>query len=290
SEKLRQRAAQASDRVHLFPFGVNLTTFERESGAAIPDDLAALPRPVAGYVGGLHQWVDQDLLAAVAARLPDVTFALVGPPQVDVSRLEAVPNIRLLGQRPHSDVPRYVKGFDVGLVPYRIAEYTENVYPTKLNEYLVMGTPVVATNLAEIRRFNAEHGDVVRIGATPDEYAAAIRGAMGGSTPVEIARRIEVAESNSWERRLEAMRALIDEALERKESSAQDWQGRLQRLYAGARRRTVQVLAGLALAYGLVFHTPLAWWAAAPLKVEAAPRAADAIVVFAGGVGESGRA
>lgn len=292
SEKLRQRAAQASDRVHLFPFGVNLTTFEREreSGAPMPADLAALPRPIAGYVGGLHQWVDQDLLVAVAERLPEVTFALVGPPQVDVSRLEAVPNIRLLGQRPHSDVPRYVKGFDVGLVPYRIAEYTENVYPTKLNEYLVMGTPVVATNLAEIRRFNTEHGDVVRIGATPDEYAAAIREATGGSTPVEVARRIEVAESNSWERRLEAMRALIDEALERKESGVQDWQGRLQRLYAGARRRTVQVLAGLALAYGLVFHTPLAWWAAAPLKVEAAPRAADAIVVFAGGVGESGRA
>ncbi|MDP1571643.1 MAG: ElyC/SanA/YdcF family protein [Vicinamibacterales bacterium] len=292
SEKLRARAAEDSERVHLFPFGVNLAAFEqvRTEDAPIPEDLAALPRPVAGYVGGLHQWVDQDLLAAVAERLPDVSFALVGPAQVDVSRLARLPNVHLLGQRAHAEVPRYVKGFDVGLVPYRITEYTANVYPTKLNEYLVMGTPVVATDLAEIRRFNAEHGDVVSIGTTPDEYAAAIRRAIAGAPAAEVARRIEVAESNSWERRLDAMRTLIDEALTVREASRPDWEGRLRRLYSGARRRTVEGLAALLVAYLLVFHTPLVWWLASPLTVTAPPQPADAIVVFAGGVGESGRA
>lgn len=292
SEKLRARAAETSPHVHLFPFGVNLGTFERvrTEEAPIPGDLAALPRPVAGYVGGLHQWVDQDLIAAVAGRMPGVSFALVGPAQGDVSRLERVPNVHLLGQRPHEDVPRYVKGFDVGLVPYRIAEYTANVYPTKLNEYLVMGTPVVATDLAEIRRFNAEHGDVVRVASTVDAYADEVRRAMAGSTPAEIARRIEVAESNSWERRLEAMQALIDEGLAAREAATPDWEGRLRRLYSGARRNTAKLVAGLAVTYLLVFHTPLVWWAAAPLKVAAPPQPADAIVVFAGGVGESGRA
>ena len=56
-----------------------------------------------------------------------------------------------------------MKGFDVGIVPYRLTEYTANVYPTKLNEYLSMGIPVVATDLPEIRRFNAEHGNIVAI-------------------------------------------------------------------------------------------------------------------------------
>jgi glycosyltransferase involved in cell wall biosynthesis len=149
SEKLRARAAQFSDRVHLFPFAVNMGTFEkvREAAAPAPADIARLPRPIAGYVGGLHQWVDQDLLAAVAERMPDVSFALVGPPQVDVSRLERVKNIHLFGQRQHTELPGYVKNFDVGLVPYRLSEYTANVYPTKLNEYLIMGIPVVATDL-----------------------------------------------------------------------------------------------------------------------------------------------
>lgn len=292
SEKLRERAARYNPRVHLFPFGVNLAAFERvrEADGGIPDDLAALPRPVAGYVGGLHQWVDQELVAEVAERLPDVSFAFVGPPQVEVSRLSERPNVHLFGQRPHPDVPRYVKGFDVGLVPYRISEYTANVYPTKLNEYLVMGIPVVTTDLAEIRRFNADHGDIVQVAATADAWAAAIRSSLAGSTPAEVRRRIEVAASNSWESRLATMSHLIEDAAAQRNAAIVGWEDRLGRLYDVASRRSAELLAGLALAYLLVFQTPLVWWAAGPLQVSAAPQSADAIVVFAGGVGESGRA
>jgi hypothetical protein len=144
SEKLRERASRVSSRVHFFPFGVNFERFDRvrQSLDPPPADLQALARPLIGYLGGLHQWVDQPLVAAVAAQMPDVTFAFVGPAQVDVTTLERCANIKLLGQRGHDTVPAYVKAFDVGLVPYRVAEYTMNVYPTKLNEYLVMGIPV----------------------------------------------------------------------------------------------------------------------------------------------------
>lgn len=292
SEKLRQRAARFSDRVHLFPFGVSLEAFDRvrEAGSGIPDDLKSLARPVAGYVGGLHQWVDQDLLVATARRLPHVSFALVGPPQVDVSALEREPNIHLFGQRPHAELPRYVQGFDVGLVPYRITDYTANVYPTKLNEYLVMGVPVVATDLAEIRRFNTEHGELVQIGGQPDSFARAIAGAIDEPGEAERPRRVAVARANGWDRRIAAMWTLIDEAAERRDAGGKGWQERLKRLYDGARRRTVEGVVAVVLAYLLVFQTPLVWWAAEPLRLSAMPEAADAVVVFAGGVGESGKA
>jgi uncharacterized SAM-binding protein YcdF (DUF218 family)/glycosyltransferase involved in cell wall biosynthesis len=292
SEKLRARAAQFNDRVHLFPFAVNMGTFEkvREASAPPPDDIAKLPRPIAGYVGGLHQWVDQELLAAVAERMPDVTFALVGPPQVDVSRLQRVKNIHLLGQRRHDELPGYVKAFDVGLVPYRISEYTANVYPTKLNEYLIMGIPVVATDLFEIRRFNGEHGDLVRIAASVDEYAAAIRASLDKSPAPVVARRIEVAQSNSWDRRLEAMSVLIDQASAVRARSTADWERRLRAIYDLTRRRAMQIGAPIAVALLLIFYTPLVWWIAEPLRLSSPPQAADAIVVFAGGVGESGEA
>jgi len=292
SEKLRARAAQFSDRVHLFPFAVNMGTFEkvRDAAAPPPADIAKLPRPIAGYVGGLHQWVDQDLLAVVAEKMPDVTFALVGPPQVDVSRLERVKNIHLFGQRPHTELPGYVKNFDVGLVPYRISEYTANVYPTKLNEYLIMGIPVVATDLFEIRRFNGEHGDLIRVASSVDDYVTAIRASIETSPAPVVARRIAVAQSNSWDRRLEAMSALIDKASADRAASTAGWEGRLRSIYDLARRRALQIVVPIAVALLLIFYTPLAWWIAEPLRFSSPPQAADAIVVFAGGVGESGQA
>src|SRR5438128_11112355 len=143
----------------------------------------ALKRRVIGYVGGLHQWVDQNVLVDVARAMPDMTFALVGPEQTDTSALRGCANIHLLGIRPHQELPRYVKAFDVGIVPYRLTEYTANVYPTKLNEYLAMGIPVVASDLPEIRRFNAEHGEVVAVAADAGRFAAAIRSSMNGSAP-----------------------------------------------------------------------------------------------------------
>jgi uncharacterized SAM-binding protein YcdF (DUF218 family)/glycosyltransferase involved in cell wall biosynthesis len=293
SERLRERAARFSDRVHLFPFAVNLAVFQksREAREMPPADLAALKRPVAGYVGGLHQWVDQDLLVAIATRLPAINFALVGPEQTDVSRLKALPNVHLFGQRPHGELPRYVSGFDVGLVPYRITEYTANVYPTKLNEYLVMGIPVVATDLAEIRRFNAEHGAMVEIAESADAYAEAVKNAVAAvPLPSEVSRRIAVAESNSWERRLEKMSELIDTELTARLARTTGWEDRLRRLYGAAQAGPAKILATALVLYLLIFQSPLVWWLAEPLRLVQAPRPADAIVVFAGGVGESGRA
>jgi uncharacterized SAM-binding protein YcdF (DUF218 family)/glycosyltransferase involved in cell wall biosynthesis len=292
SEQLRKRASQHSDRVHLFPFGVNFERFDRVrvGVAPEPDDMRTLRRPVVGYVGGLHQWVDQDLIAAAASRVPEADFALVGPAQTDVSVLEGCSNVRLLGQRSHDELPRYVKAFDVGIVPYRLTEYTANVYPTKLNEYLVMGLPVVATDLPEIRRFNAEHGGIVSIAADAEAFAAAIRAAVNDSTPAIVERRISVAHSNSWRNRIAAMGTLIDEGIELRARTEQRWDETLRRVYQRTRSRLAHSVVAAAVLYFLIFQTNLVWRAAAPLQLSAPPVPSDAIVVFAGGVGESGRA
>jgi len=292
SQKLFERASEFTRNVHLFPFGVNFERFDavRNGSAAPPDDMRALPRPVVGYVGGLHQWVDQPLVAELAARMPDTTFALVGPAQADVSTLARCANIHLLGQRSHADVPHYVKAFDVGIVPYRLTEYTANVYPTKLNEYLVMGKPVVATDLREIRRFNADHDGIVSVAADPEQFAAALVHALTSAAPGDMDRRIAVAHSNSWQSRITAMSALIDAAIERRSASKPRWDETLRRAYRLARNRVAQVVVALLILYAAVFETNLVWWGAAPLKLTAPPARADAIVVFAGGVGESGRA
>lgn len=292
SEKLRARAARLSPRVSFFPFGVRFHAFDeaRRGPRHPPEDIASLPRPIVGYVGGLHQWVDQDLAADVARRLPQATFVFVGPPQCDLSRLEACANIHLLGARPHAQLPAYIREFDVGIVPYRLSEYTTNVYPTKLNEYLAMAVPVVATDLAEIRRFNAEHGQIVSIAQDAGQFAAAIQATVDDPRPIEIDRRVEVARSNSWQARIARMMTVIDETMAAKAGAEGRWDVRLKRAYRAARQRTAMLAVGVAVVSLLIFQTPFVWLLAEPLRLSEAPRRADAIVVFAGGVGESGEA
>ena len=292
SQKLLDRANQVTARAHRFPAGVNFDQFARVAAQpdAAPADLAALPRPVAGYVGALHVWLDQQLVADLARRMPDVTFALVGPTHSDTSALSACPNVHLLGSKAHEDVPRYIKGFDVGLVPYRVSEYTASVYPVKLNEYLAMGVPVVATDLPEIRRFNNEHGDVLAVGADADSFERAIRAALVPAAPDEVERRRAVARVNSWRSRIDGMSLLISSALKDKSRTRDRWEERLKRAYRKARRRSLEIAVAIVVIYLTLFETPALWLLASPLQREAPPRAADAIVIFAGGVGESGQA
>ena len=293
SEKLRERTARFADRVHVFPFAVDYPPFEaaRSDGGSLPEDVGELPRPIVGYLGGVHQWVDQALLAETAQRLPDVTFVLVGPLQAEVGGLARCSNIRLLGACSHRDVPRYLKAFDVALIPYRLTEYTASVYPTKLNEYLAMGLPVVATDLPEIRRFNAEHGNVVAVSGTTDEFVENVRAALQPSPPAEVERRVAVAQINSWEARVAAMSRLIETRLAQPRID-EPWEERLRRVYRVTRARSARVAAAVVVAlalYGVVFWSPLPWVAAEPLRMAAAPARADAIVVLGGGVGESGQ-
>ncbi|MBI4342347.1 MAG: YdcF family protein [Candidatus Omnitrophica bacterium] len=292
SEQLRQRAARFSGRVHLFPFGVSYRKFEeaRRSPDGLPRDLDAVRRPIIGYIGGIHQWVDQELVAAVARQVPEASVVLVGPPQTDTSRLAECANVHLLGSKAHADVPRYIKGFDVGIVPYRLSEYTAHVYPTKLNEYLAMGIPVVATDLPEIRRFNVEHGAIVHVAQSAAEFIEAVRRAMDRSTARDVERSFAVARQNSWEVRIERMSSLIEQELIAREAAGWRWQESLRRLYRTARRRALKMAGGIALGYGLLFQSPFVWWLAEPLRLSQSPQPADAIVVLAGGVGESGKA
>ena len=216
SEALRARAARFSADVHLFPPGVDFRIFQeaRQATAELPEELRPLRRPLVGYVGGVHRWVDQELLAALAGRMPEASFVLVGPVQTGVARLSGIPNVHLLGARPHARVPSYVKAFDVGLIPYRLTPYTADVYPTKLNEYLAMGIPVVATDLPAIRRFNAEHGPVAAVARDPVAFAAAIGEAVAERSPVAIERRIEAARRNCWDERIARMLAVIEAGLD----------------------------------------------------------------------------
>jgi uncharacterized SAM-binding protein YcdF (DUF218 family) len=153
-----------------------------------------------------------------------------------------------------------------------------------------MGIPVVTTDLPEIRRFNAEYGAQAVVAGNADEFVGALRAALKPSTDGERRVRIEVARANSWHARIAEMSALIEGVLAARRGRRDPWEAKLRHFYRRTRSRAFAVVAAVAILYLLSFHTNLPWALAAPLRFEEAPRQADAIVVFAGGVGESGQA
>ncbi|GEM_PF-200667 len=293
SEALADRCAPAhGTRPHWFPFGVALRDFPSaaSTSTAVPADLAQLRRPLIGYVGGIHQWLDQALVRSVAQQLPEHSFALVGPIQTDVSALTGLPNVHLLGAKSHEALSEYIQAFDACLIPYRLTEYTRYVYPTKLNEYFALGKPVIATPIQEIVTFNTRYQDPVRIGESAEAFAAHIRAAVSENGDHADARR-RIAQQNSWEARIEAMSRLIQEELDRRTHERQiHWRDVLRTVYQISARRMRHALVMLALGWVVLFHTPLLWWVAAPLRIQQPLRQADAIIVLGGGVGESGQA
>lgn len=288
ARNLRDYCIQYNPNVFLFPSGFSRRIFSVEQ-RFVPSDLASIPRPIVGYVGGIHKLIDFDLLAEVAACNPTASMVFVGPLQTDVGPIKDRPNVYFLGQKKHRELPDYIAQFDVCVIPYVLNEYSKNVYPTKLNEYLILGKPVVCTAIPELEHFNATTPGVLAVTKSRGEFSAAVQSALHQDSAKAREKRIKAAEGNSWEQKIEAMNALIEGKLEEKAKvREQTWQANLAGLYKTTKRKTVAVLAMLVLVYSALFHTPLLWWLAEPLKSDDQPVRADLIVVQAGGIGESG--
>src|SRR5687768_15279322 len=109
-----------TSHAYLVPHGVEWAHFAQAALRDMPrpSDLADITGPILGFFGLIHDWVDQDLLLHIAKSFPEATLVLIGKVQVDASRLQGIPNIRFLGQKPYAELPAYSAHFDVALIPF----------------------------------------------------------------------------------------------------------------------------------------------------------------------------
>jgi glycosyltransferase involved in cell wall biosynthesis len=188
SPALRDRcAAIAPGRTDYFGNVADIEHFAtaRQAGS-IPEDLAAIPRPRLAYVGVLSDFkIDFELLEHAVARRPDWHVVLIGDERegqssAALARLKSRSNVHCLGWKPYAQLPSYLRGIDVALLPQRLNAYTRAMFPMKYFEYLAAGRPVVATPLPALAELDALH----REAGTPDALIDAIardRGADRGS-------------------------------------------------------------------------------------------------------------
>lgn len=208
SEPLRRDLATRvpADRLALVPNGVCAEWLGRRVAPLERRQLTPHPqRPIAGFLGALFEWVDVDLIAAAARRLPDVEFAIVGPTRrgVSMAALAGLANVHCHPAVPFARVPEVIAAFDVSLIPFKrdlIAEFAD---PLKVYEYCALGRPVVSTVL-----FNAggpEPPVSVAVGA--EAFAEAIRRALREDSETQRAERISFARRHTWEIRAEEFTA-----------------------------------------------------------------------------------
>ena len=223
SETLRERKRDLNENMLLLRNGVDDLTVEegaRRDGP-VASELAGKGRPIAGYVGGITEKLDFDLLLAVAERLEarGGTLALVGPVNVAageaaqrVERLRSRRNVLFTGARPALEVPSYLRGFDVGLIPYRVGDQSRAIDPLKLYEYLAFGKPTVSVAIPSVGPF----AELVRIAGSREEFVAAVLGAAEEEDEELAARRRTAARENTWEKRVETLSAALAAVLARK--------------------------------------------------------------------------
>jgi len=145
---------------------------------------------------------------------PSWSLVLIGPtgiadPSTDVGKLRARPNVHLLGHRSYEQLPSYLKGFDVAVIPYRLNDYTNGVFPIKFFEFWASGRPVVISPLPAVR----EYWGAVRVADTAESFVEACQAALSEDTPEARQNRLELGRQNSWDSRVKKLSDLMLAAL-----------------------------------------------------------------------------
>jgi glycosyltransferase involved in cell wall biosynthesis len=207
SETLCDARRQFNPNTHWVPNGADIEHFSQRPPVA--PDVSDLLKPIVGFVGGLSEWVDIDLIGQLADARPSWSFVLIGPHGTAVSPLRNRPNIRLLGPRQYKSLPAYMAAMDVGLIPFKRSPVTYHADPIKAYEYLAAGLPVVATDMPALRRL----AHVIRLADSLDGFLTQIDAALREGRDARSAERRAEAARHSWDSRFKAIDALLDASL-----------------------------------------------------------------------------
>ena len=204
--------------VFFSPHGVDAALFARAQDEATPAPagLHVPTRPVIGYIGSIHSWIDLDLIEYLARERPQWSFLLVGHAAVDVSRLRRLANVTFTGAKPYAELPAFARLFDVAIIPYRRNRQVAHANPLKLREYLAAGKPVVSVRNPEIEKF----ARWVQLADGPDQFLAGIETALEETSPDAVAARMAAVADQTWEARVNCVLHEVGAAMGRRTEGA----------------------------------------------------------------------
>jgi len=217
SEKLKKSKGVHNENTFLVKNGVDYESYNKAllSNDLLPDDIDRLPRPIIGYSGLISQRLDLDLIENIASTYTEWSVVLIGMVndkgcESIMNRLQQMENVHFLGVKNITQVPYYVKGFNVGIIPYKINEETENLSALKLYDFLAIGMPIVTTDFPAVTEFK----NVVRVADSKENFTVHIENVLIEDDENLITERRSIASQNTWEQRVVQLSRLIAGRLE----------------------------------------------------------------------------
>jgi glycosyltransferase involved in cell wall biosynthesis len=206
--------------LHYFPSSIDKEHFSqaRKKTVADPPDQSNIPRPRLGFYGVLDERLDTDLVEAMAALKPKWHFIYIGPiVKIDPKSLPQRKNIHYLGSKNYNELPTYLAGWDIALMPFALNESTRFISPTKTPEYLAGGKPVISTPIVDVVEAYGNTG-LVYIGETAEEFiSAATHCLKHPEQQKEWLKDVdEELKGNSWDLTWKRMAERMEETLKRK--------------------------------------------------------------------------
>jgi glycosyltransferase involved in cell wall biosynthesis len=209
SEELQKVKRSDSCPTYLLTHGVDIEHFRKSRTLEIHPLLKPFNKPLIGYFGLIDDHVDLDLLEYLTENRPEWSFVFIGPVKVSIDRLKEYKNAHFYPPVPYIDLPKYLAGLDVCILPYRMNELTRNSNPLKLKECLAAGKPVVSTALPEVLKL----GEAVRIAWDRDAFLNKILEAL--IDPLNRFAAEKVLEGQDWSFKAEQMARDIEETINR---------------------------------------------------------------------------
>ena len=206
-KSLYESKKEMHDNVYCFPSSVDEAHFaQARNGIAVPEDIASIKWPIIGYFGVIDERIDLDLVRESAARLPDVSFVMIGPlAKIEDGDLPKARNIHYLGMKSYEELPGYLKAFDVAMMPFALNDATKFISPTKTLEYMAAGKPIISTRIKDVVR---DYSHCVELVATSEDFCngiTKIRDLESGRS----SHYTEILKNTSWDATAAKMNTII---------------------------------------------------------------------------------
>lgn len=205
--------------VHPFPSGIDTEHFSQaRMYGQEPSDQRPIPHPRIGYFGVIDERMDLNLIEGIATRKHDWHIVMVGPvAKISTDLLPKLPNIHYLGMKSYEELPSYISGWDIAMVPFAHNEATRFISPTKTPEYLAAGKPVISTPIIDVIRQYGRNG-LVNIAGTPEEFVRVASLELENADRDEWLQRVDdFLAHNSWDKIWQRMMYLVTRKLAEKD-------------------------------------------------------------------------